>query len=120
VLDDEAIAAYRERLAELEADLAAADRDGDIGRSDKLAAERDALVDQLAGAFGLGRRRGFVDADERLRKAVSARVKASIDRIDTMNPPLGRHLRNSVRTGFFCTYAPETPVRWQVSGQPRP
>jgi RecA/RadA recombinase len=118
VLDATAVEQYRERLVDLEAELVQADRDGDLGRSATLGAERDALVEQLTAAFGLGdRRRAFVDADERLRKAVSARVKASIDRIATMDPALGRHLRHSVRTGFFCAYEPETPLRWQVRVQ---
>jgi tetratricopeptide (TPR) repeat protein len=117
LLDDVAVAEYRDRLADLEADLAEADRDGDAGRSATLGAERDALVEQLTAALGLGdRRRGFVDADERLRKAVSARVKASIDRIAATDPALGRHLRHSVRTGYFCVYEPEEPVRWEVRG----
>jgi hypothetical protein len=117
LLDDVAVAQYRDRLGELEAALETADRDGDLGRSTALGAERDALVEQLTAAFGLGaHRRGFVDADERLRKAVSARVKASIDRIANGDPALGRHLRHSVRTGFFCVYEPEEPVRWEVRG----
>jgi predicted ATPase len=80
-------------------------------------AERDAFVDQLTKAFGLGRRArsAGADPDERLRKAVSARVKSAIDRIERLHPALGRHLRNSVRTGFWCSYEPERPVRWSLS-----
>jgi len=54
------------------------------------------------------------DPDERLRKAVSARVKASIDRVEELQPPLGRHLRASVRTGFWCAYTPERPTTWLI------
>jgi hypothetical protein len=28
---------------------------------------------------------------------------------------LWRHLSNSIRTGAFCTYAPEQPVEWELS-----
>jgi hypothetical protein len=28
---------------------------------------------------------------------------------------LGRHLEGSVRTGTFCSYRPDRPVRWEVS-----
>jgi hypothetical protein len=118
VLDSTAVEQYRERLRDLEEDLDEADRHGDPARAATLAAERDALVEQLTQAFGLaGRARSVAaDPDERLRKAVSARVRASIDRVEALDPPLGRHLRSSVRTGFWCSYQPEQPVHWTVRG----
>ena len=42
-------------------------------------------------------------------------MKASIDRLDELHPGLGRHLRASVRTGFWCAYQPERPTAWTVS-----
>lgn len=30
------------------------------------------------------------------------------------HPALGRHLREAVRTGTWCTYRPETPIHWQL------
>ena len=117
VLDEEAVQQYRQRLVDLEDDLDEAERHGDTGRAERLTVERDALVDELTKAFGLGGRARNVgsDPDERLRKAVSARVKASIDRLDELHPGLGRHLRASVRTGFWCAYQPERPTTWTVS-----
>ncbi len=116
VLDEQTVRAYRQRLADLEDDLDEADRHGDLARAAALGAERDALVDELSAAFGLGGRvrRVGSDPDERLRKAVSARVRASIDRIESLSPALGRHLRNAVRTGFWCAYEPESPVSWTI------
>jgi hypothetical protein len=115
-LDDEAVAAYRDRLRDLEVDLDEADRHADVERAAKLAVERDALIDELTRNLGLGGRRRSAgsDPDERLRKAVSARVKASIDRLEAVHPALGRHLRHSVRTGYYCAYVPERPVNWHV------
>ncbi|MET0902798.1 MAG: AAA family ATPase [Acidimicrobiales bacterium] len=118
VLDDEAARQYRQRLVDLAEDLEEAERHADGERAARLARERDLLVDELTKAYGLGgqgRRLGS-DPDERLRKAVSARVKASIDRLEGLHPTLGRHLRASVRTGFFCRYAPERPTEWTVGG----
>src|SRR5262249_59226800 len=57
VLDDRARAAYRTRLADLDDELATADAHHDLERSARLAAERDALIDELAPATGLGGRR---------------------------------------------------------------
>jgi hypothetical protein len=115
-LDGTALAQYRRRLRDLEADLEEADRFADAGRAARLSAERDALVAELTRAVGTGGRvrRAGSDPDERQRKAVSARVKASIERIEAMHPPLGRHLRASIRTGFWCAYEPEHPVAWRV------
>ena len=116
VLDEEAVRSYRQRLHDLEEELDEADRHGDLVRAAALAAERDTLVAELARAFGVGgrARRVASDPDERLRKAVSARVRASIERIESLSPPLGKHLRAAVRTGFWCAYEPEHPVDWTV------
>jgi hypothetical protein len=115
-LDAIALAQYRNRLRDLEADLDEAERFADVGRSARLSAERDALVAELTRSVGIGGRlrRAGSDPDERQRKAVSARVKASIERIEALHPALGRHLRASIRTGFWCGYEPERPVTWRV------
>jgi hypothetical protein len=115
-VDDRAVAQYRRRLRDLEQELDEADRHADAGRGAVLAAERDALVAELTRAFGLGGRRrpAGADPDERLRKAVSARVRSTIDRLDDLHPQLARHLRRSIRTGLWCAYEPERAVTWTV------
>lgn len=115
-LDDTAVQQYRQRLVDLEEDLDEADRHGDADRAARIAAERDALVEQLTAAFGLGGRARSAgsEPDERLRKAVSARVRASIDRIAVLHPSLGRHLGAAVSTGFWCSYRPENRTEWTV------
>jgi hypothetical protein len=116
VLDERARAAYRARLADLDDELAEADARHDIGRSARLAAERDALIDELARATGLGgRRRRLGDAAERARTTVTARIRDAIGRIERAHPDLGRHLRASIVTGTRCAYRPAETVRWSVS-----
>jgi hypothetical protein len=114
-IDATARAAYRARLARLDAELSEADERGDAERSARLDDERRALLGQLAGAFGLGGRprRGGASA-ERARTAVTARLRDAIRRIGQVDPDLGRHLARSVRTGTFCCYDPEPPTTWQV------
>ncbi|MFZ6005956.1 MAG: ATP-binding protein [Actinomycetota bacterium] len=118
-LDETAVQQYRQRLVDLEEDLDEADRHGDAARAARISAERDALVEQLTAAFGLGGRARSAggDPDERLRKAVSARVRSSIDKIATLHPSLGRHLNAAVRTGFWCSYQPEHPTSWSIERQ---
>ncbi len=115
VIDAQARAAYRQRLRELEEAAAEADAAADIERSAHIAAERDALVDALTGAYGLGGRvRRSGSAAERARTAVTARIRDAIRRIGDAHPDLGRHLARSVRTGTFCVYEPDQPVRWSL------
>jgi hypothetical protein len=113
VIDAEAREAYKTRLGELDADLEEADRAGDIERSARAREERDALVAQLAAAYGLGgRARRSGDAAERARSAVTWRIRDALVRIEAAHPELGHHLRHSVRTGTFCVYDPEEPADW--------
>ena len=116
VLDDRARAAYRTRLARLDEELAEADTHHDIERSARLAAERDALIDELTYAAGLGgRRRRMGDVTERARTTVTARIRDAIGRIERVHPGLGRHLRASIVTGSRCSYRPAATVRWSIS-----
>ena len=116
VLDERAMAAYRARLTELDDELAEADDRNDIGRSARLAVERDALIDELGRAAGLsGRRRRLGDIAERARTTVTARIRDAIGRIERVHPELGRHLRTSVFTGTRCVYRPAETVRWRIS-----
>jgi predicted ATPase/class 3 adenylate cyclase len=115
VLDAPAKAAYRRRLTELEAEVAEATEWNDTERVARAQAEIDALADQLAGAYGLGGRpRTIGDPAERVRKAVTNRIRNSLDRIAAEHDALGRHLANTVHTGTFCAYTPERPTAWEL------
>ena len=116
VLDRRAVAEYRSRLVELEQDLAESEDAADLERAGRLRVERDFLVAELGAAFGLGGRARppAGDVDDRLRKAVSARIKDALRRIAQVHPAAAHHLRHSVHTGFWCVYRPERPTLWQV------
>ena len=116
VIDDAAARAYRDRITELERELAEARDWNDSERAARAEIEIDAVTDQLSSAYGLsGRTRTTGDPAERVRKAVTNRIKDSLGRIAVEHEPLGRHLANSVRTGTFCSYAPEHPMVWELS-----
>jgi hypothetical protein len=115
VVDGPAKAADRRRLTELEAKVAEATEWNDTERLAHAQAEIDALTDQLAGAYGLGGRpRTIGDPAERIRKAVTNRIRDSLDRIAREHQALGRHLANTVHTGTFCSYTPERPTTWEL------
>jgi hypothetical protein len=103
VLDATAMADYRDRLRQLDAESAALDGADD----DAARAERDWLVGQLAAATGLGGRpRAFPDDAERARIAVGKAVRRALARVADADPLIGEHLRQSVRTGTRCSYWP--------------
>ena len=114
-LDAQAQAAYRQRLAELAAEIDAADADHDPERAARARVERDTLVEALSAAYGLGRRaRRLSAAGERARKAVTARIRDSLARLDQRHPALAQHLRQSIHTGAVCSYQPPEPTPWEL------
>jgi uncharacterized membrane protein len=122
VLDDQAREAYRRRLRDIERDLAEAEEWSDVGRLDALHAERDALVGELAAAVGLGgRARVIGSSHERARVSATKAITAAIDRIATVDAPLGRHLRATIRTGLQCSYQPDPDDKrdWILDQRPQ-
>jgi hypothetical protein len=100
-------------LQDLGSLLAEAERDNDLARQTALGQERELIESELRKAFGLsGRPRSMGDPTERARKAVYNRVRASIERIAREHSALGRHLRQSIRTGTTCSYRPDRPIVW--------
>lgn len=113
VLDGRALAAYRTRLADLREELEEAEQFGDPERASRAKAEIDLLAEQLGAAIGLGGRpRRGDDPVERARKAVTRRIRHTIRRLAPRHPALAGHLEHSIRTGRFCSYAPERPTTW--------
>ena len=119
VLDDKAIAEYRNRLTQLDAEIArletAAARDhanaGDQAAAHDQAGqargEREWLAAQLASAAGLsGRVRSFPDGAERARVAVGKAIRRALVRIDEADAVVGAHLHQTVHTGARCSYWP--------------
>ena len=41
-------------------------------------------------------------------------LRTQIGKLVEAHPDLGRHLRDSVRMGKQCVYAPPTPVDWDI------
>jgi hypothetical protein len=115
VIDAQALSAYRARLAEIDAELGEAESWADGARAGRLRLEREALLDEVGAATGLGgRRRQFGSAHERARIAVRKAIVSALDRIEQHDSSLARQLRDSVRTGGACRYHPDParPVVW--------
>ena len=118
IIDRQARDAYVQRARELADDLAEAEADNDLGRTDRLRIELDAVVTQIEEATGLGGRpRAFTNEHERARTSVRKAIKRAIDEIRGADPVVGEILDAAVVTGSLCMYTPASSphnVRWTV------
>jgi hypothetical protein len=122
VFDKQARAEFQRRITELDEDLAEAEAHNDLGRVERIETERDALLTELRRATGhTGKDRGLgASTVERARKAVTARLRDTIHRIESALPDLGAHLDRSIVTGNQCRYQPTEPLTWDLSTKPKP
>jgi hypothetical protein len=108
LLDAQARARYRDHLEALDEQIDTAAALGDDKRAAALDAERQALIDQLKAATGLGgRSRRLGDNAERARKSVTNRIRNTLKKIGAVHPALAAHLQCTVATGAACAYRPE-------------
>ncbi|MEU2066598.1 ATP-binding protein [Streptomyces anulatus] len=115
VLDEEAKRRYKEHLARLDAEIDRAAARDDVRGVEKYDRERQALLDQLRSAAGLGgRTRRLGDQTERARKTVTARIRDTLRKLETLHPALAAHLKASVTTGTTCAYRPDHSPDWRL------
>jgi hypothetical protein len=115
VLDEQAMAAYRGRLRVLDGLLHDALDSHQDQRAAELDREREALLDELRAAAGLGgRTRRLGDQTERARQTVTARIRDAVRRLRPSHPELAEHLAQSISTGAHCRYRPDHPVSWTL------
>jgi tetratricopeptide (TPR) repeat protein len=119
VLDNQAKAAYRARLAELREEIDEADSFNDPERAARAREELAFVARELAGAVGLhGRDRKSGSDAERARVNVTRAIRTALKRVTEHDEVLGRRLGAAIRTGTFCVYEPppgEDPV-WDLAG----
>jgi hypothetical protein len=119
VIDATARRAYETRIRELQDEVDDAERAHDPARAERAQDELDALVDHLTAAIGLGGRTRRASATaERARTAVTQRLRSTLRQLSDAHPELGRHLRASVTTGLYCSYAPPDDTTWRVERSP--
>lgn len=117
VLDPTALAAYKDRIKELNDDLEEARSFNDPERAARAQMEIDALTDQLSKATGLGgQSRKIAGESERARWSVSKAIRIALRHLVDAHPSLGRHLEATVKTGTFCSYEPDERINmtWDV------
>lgn len=111
VLDTRAKAEYRQRLADLHAELEQARVFNDSGRAERAQHEIDSITSELTGAVGLGGRDRRVASDaERARVNVARSITRVLEKLRDVHPELARHLSTTIRMGAFCTYMPDASI----------
>jgi hypothetical protein len=115
VLDARARRELTTRAQALQQEIEEADKFNDVGRRERAREELERIVETLSQALGLaGKARRLGSPVERARTAVTWRIRSAIRKAVTVHPALGKHLENSVRTGTYCTYAPERTMDWML------
>jgi tetratricopeptide (TPR) repeat protein len=117
VLDAGSRALYRRRVAELRDEVEDALAAEDDDRAAAVQAELDALINELARAFGLsGRARKASNVAEKARLNVTRAIRAATAKLAEALPGPGAVLDRRVRTGLFCLYEPhpEDEILWSV------
>jgi len=117
IIDRQACSAYRHRLVELRDELGEAERANDIGHCERLRWESEFVSSELSAALGLsGHHRRASSRSERARVNVTRALRLVLRRIAKQHPELGEHLNRTIRTGTYCTYAPDPrlPIEWEI------
>lgn len=115
VIDARARQEYKERLDKIGEQMDDARYVGNTECLGALELERDGIVEELARAAGYkSRRRKVGTSAERLRIAITKSIGRAVEVISAQHSALGRHLDNSIQTGYTVTYRPESPVDWQT------
>lgn len=115
IIDQRAKAEYQQRLITIQNQIEEAKEAFDNALLASLEDEYDSLLEYLSGAMGLsGKSRKAGSSNEKIRSAVTWRIRSAIKKINEGHPELARHLSNSIKTGTDCIYQPEEKVEWLV------
>ncbi|HET6540440.1 MAG TPA: tetratricopeptide repeat protein [Chryseolinea sp.] len=113
VFDEKAKRSYQKKILELQEEIRWSEDNNDHHRTATLHQEYNNIVDHLSTSLGLrGKIRKTHDVLDKTRSAVTWRIRNIIQKIEKVHPMLAKHLSASVKTGIFCVYNPEKPVRW--------
>jgi hypothetical protein len=116
LMDSAALRSYRDRIAELHAEIDEADDHNDLVRAERARTELDTLLEHITTSAALGQRsRQFTSSQERARVAVRKSLSRVFDDISAQSPRLGALLGECIRTGNVCRFEPRDPLPavWQ-------
>jgi hypothetical protein len=119
MLDNQAKAAYRLRVEQLQEEIDEAESFHDPERASRAREELGFVARELAAAVGLGGRDRKSGSDaERARVNVTRAIRTALRRISDHDRQLGHRLGTEIKTGTFCVYepAPGHEPAWDLTG----
>jgi hypothetical protein len=117
LLDGRTRTAYRRRIEQLRGEVEEALAVEQDDAAMRKQGELDALVGELARAFGIGGQpRRAASTAEKARLNVTRALRAAVAHIADALPDAGAVLDRRLRTGLFCAYEPhrDDDVLWSV------
>jgi TolB-like protein len=116
VFDEKARQSYKRKIQDLQDEIKQCEDHSNFDRAAELQLEYDSLVDHLSASLGMGgKTRKINDPMDKMRSAVTWRIRNAIQKIEKSHPSLGKHFTHAIKTGLFCAYKPEKPVKWVLS-----
>jgi hypothetical protein len=114
--DDKAKQSYKKKIYDLQEEIKYCEDHSNFERAAELQQEYTDLVDHLSTSLGMGgKTRKVNDPMDKMRSAVTWRIRNAIQKIEKSHPALGKHFAHSIKTGLFCSYRPEKPVKWLLT-----
>nr|WP_298789473.1 hypothetical protein [uncultured Allomuricauda sp.] len=113
--DNKALGDYKSKIQQLQSDISDAEEMGHALKADELREEYDVLLEHLSQVTGLANKARKIGSSlEKARSAVTWRIRSAIKKIEKVHPKLSKHLSNSIKTGTYCSYTPESPHQWTI------
>lgn len=113
MFDNKAKTAYQKRIIEIQNAIMEAELMGNTHQTEQLHWEYEEVLDHVSKSSGLGHNARLTSGSvDKIRSAVTLRIKSCIKKISKEHAALGKHLSVSVKTGTFCSYQPEEKLRW--------
>jgi 7-cyano-7-deazaguanine synthase in queuosine biosynthesis len=114
-LDQDALTAYRARLAELTEELQEAKENNDVAQQTRVEREQEEFMSEIRRALGRGGRiRRDADDRDRVRKAVGNAIRRAIRDIGRFDQTLAVHLHAYVSCGLNPCYSPNRETEWET------
>ncbi|MEX0314564.1 MAG: hypothetical protein AB3N18_10330 [Allomuricauda sp.] len=115
VVDNKTMIEYKDKIRQLQSDISEAEEMGQTVQADKSREEYELLLEHLSKVSGMANKTRKIGSSlEKARSAVTWRIRSAIKKIEKVHPKLAKHLSNSIKTGTFCNYTPESPHNWNM------
>lgn len=113
LIDKQTLDESRRKYVELQAELAEAEENKDLGQIAKAKSEIAQLASYFSECVGLGNKSRKTNDDvSKIRKRITRVIEIAYRKIDKSDQQLAAHLRNSIKFGAFMKYDPEVRLEW--------